>query len=94
MKVVKTYLCPSDPSHSKGLALTSNGGADLFAGSRYGANYFVFGNPDAGSDAFRVQGDHRIPASFPDGLSNTIFFTEVFVTCGNSGNLNTAAASL
>jgi len=94
MQVVKTYLCLSDPSHATGLALTSNGGANLFAGSSYAANYFVFGNPSAGSDAFRVQGDHRIPASFPDGLSNTIFFTEVYVTCGNTGNLSTAVASL
>jgi prepilin-type N-terminal cleavage/methylation domain-containing protein len=94
MDVIKTYLCPSDPSNTNGFAATSNGGSNLFAGSSYGANYFAFGNPSAGSDALRVQGDNRIPKSFPDGLSSTVFFGEVFVTCGNSGSLSTAVASL
>jgi prepilin-type N-terminal cleavage/methylation domain-containing protein len=94
MDVVKTYLCPSDPSHADGHAITTNGGANLYAGSSYGANYFAFGNPDAPSDALRVQGGNRIPMCFPDGVSNTVFFGEVYVTCGNSGMPSTAVASL
>src|SRR5262249_20099940 len=30
----------------------------------------------------------RIPASIPDGTSNTIFFAEVYGTCGNAGSLD------
>ncbi len=95
MQVIKTYICPSDPSNQNGMCVTTNGTANLFAGSSYGANYFAFGNPNAtGGDAYNVQGANSIPASFPDGLSNTIFFTEVFVTCGNSGNVGSDYASL
>ncbi|HEY7156449.1 MAG TPA: DUF1559 domain-containing protein [Gemmataceae bacterium] len=95
MKVVKTYICPSDPSHQNGMCQTPNGQANFFAGSSFGANYLAFGNPNAsGGDAANVQGSNRIPASFPDGLSNSIFFTEVYVTCGNSGNINSAHANL
>jgi prepilin-type N-terminal cleavage/methylation domain-containing protein len=95
MRVIKTYICPSDPSNQDGMSLTPNGAANYFAGSSYGANYFVFGNPNAsGGDAVNVQGANRLPASFPDGLSNTIFFSEVYVTCGNSGDSNSAYASL
>jgi len=30
----------------------------------------------------------RIPATIRDGTSNTVFFAEVFGTCGNGGNIN------
>ncbi len=84
--VVPTYICPADPSHSSGKCLTSHYSANTFGGSSYGANYYAFGNPeDPRGDHYNVQGANRIPASFPDGLSNTIFFTEVFVTCGATG---------
>src|SRR5262245_56867848 len=46
--VIKTYLCPSDPSNQHGMCMTPNGAANYFAGSSYGANYLAFGNPNAG----------------------------------------------
>ena len=92
---IKTYLCPSDPSvGSNGLSQTTNGGANSFAASCYSANYLVFGNPNATTDYYGVQGSNRIPSSIPDGLSNTIFFGEIYASCGSSGSPGSAAASL
>jgi prepilin-type N-terminal cleavage/methylation domain-containing protein/prepilin-type processing-associated H-X9-DG protein len=84
---VKTYLCPADPSTAPtGLSFTTYGGATGFAVGNYSANYLVFGNPNANSDLLRVQGTAVIPKSIPDGLSNTIFFGEVYGSCSPSGN--------
>jgi prepilin-type processing-associated H-X9-DG protein len=33
-----------------------------------------------------VKGYTTIPASFPDGLSNTVFYTEMYATCIPDGN--------
>jgi prepilin-type N-terminal cleavage/methylation domain-containing protein/prepilin-type processing-associated H-X9-DG protein len=81
---VKTFICPSDPSVSRGLSQTTNGGASGFAVSCYGANYLVFGNPNSSGDAACVQGTAAIPRSVPDGLSNTVFFGEVYGSCSLS----------
>jgi prepilin-type N-terminal cleavage/methylation domain-containing protein/prepilin-type processing-associated H-X9-DG protein len=87
-KVLKTYLCPSEPSPSSGngLCATTNQNANIWAIGNYGANYLVFGNPAAGS----TEGAARIPTSFPDGTSNTVVFGERYGTCGTSGNVNAA----
>ena len=81
-QVVPTYLCPSDPSYQDGKGSTTYGGANAWAASSYAGNNYVFGNPTAG----HALGQGTIPASIPDGLSNTVFFAEVFATCGNSGD--------
>jgi prepilin-type N-terminal cleavage/methylation domain-containing protein len=94
MQVVKSYICPADPSVANGYSMTTNGGSNGFAASSYGANYYVFGNPNAGSDYYCVQGSNSLPASIPDGLSNTIFFGEVYAGCGLWGNAGNAASSL
>ncbi len=47
------------------------------------ANYYAFGDPQTGS----TQGSNRIPATFQDGTSNTILFTEAYATCGWTGNI-------
>ncbi|HKI37564.1 MAG TPA: DUF1559 domain-containing protein [Gemmataceae bacterium] len=93
-QAVKTFLCPSDPSLAGGLSQTTYGGANGFAASCYSANYLVFGDPTAGSDYYCVQGKNRLPASIPDGLSNTIFFGEIYASCGLWGGPGYAAASL
>ncbi len=53
----------------------------------YAANYLVFGDTAART----AEGAARIPSSIPDGLSNTIFFTERYGTCGNTGNPDAAS---
>ena len=93
---IKTYICPSDPSVANGFSYTTNGGANGFAVSCYSANYLVFGNPKASGDYYCVQGTSAIPRSFPDGLSNTICFGEIYGSCSLStdpGN-GASAASL
>jgi prepilin-type N-terminal cleavage/methylation domain-containing protein len=98
MQVVKTYICPSDPTVGPtGMSQTTNGGANGFAASCYSANYLVFGNPNGGSDYACVQGSNALPRSIPDGLSNTIFFGEIYASCGIAGGnpgSGSAAASL
>jgi prepilin-type N-terminal cleavage/methylation domain-containing protein len=93
-QVVKTYLCPADPSVVNGYSQTVYGGANGFAASCYGANYLCFGNPGGRSDAACVQGVANLSRSFPDGLSNIVFFGEVYGSCGMWGNANYAAGSL
>jgi hypothetical protein len=92
---VPAFLCPSDPSTQNGLSMTTNGGANGFAVTNYAANYFVFGNPGGNSDSERMQGRNTF-ASIPDGTSNTIFFGEVYGSCGlsagNPASSQTAAA--
>lgn len=94
MRVVKTYLCTSDPSVKNGYSMTTDGGANSFAASCYGANYYVFGNPAGSNDPSCVQGKNSLARSIPDGLSNTVFFGEVFASCGNMGSPLLATASL
>ena len=89
--VIPIYNCPSDPSaRPDGQGNTTHGGADKWAASNYAANYFVFGNPAAPANTPRLeQGTSKFSKSFPDGLSNVIFFTERYGTCGNLGTQNT-----
>lgn len=85
-RVIKTYICPSDPSISNGMNTTQHGGAMYWAASCYGGNNYVFGDPPAGR-TFPL-GRKDLNASVPDGLSNTVFYAELYGTCGNGGNLH------
>src|SRR5262249_15691020 len=69
---IPCYLCPSDASSAGGMSRTANQGANIWGAANYAANYFVFGNPSLAS----TEGANRIPQSFPDGVSNTIFYAE------------------
>ncbi len=91
-QVIPTLICPSDPANDSGKAATTYAGANNWAVSCYGANNYVFGNPAKGT----ADGQTRMPAGVPDGLSNTVFFAEMYATCGNSGDPNgwTTYASL
>jgi prepilin-type processing-associated H-X9-DG protein len=91
---IKTYECPSEPSPSGATGMGISGtsfytGADLWAISNYAGNFLVFGNPNAST----TEGSARIPASFPDGLSNTILFAERYANCYD-GSLPWWAGSL
>ena len=92
--VIKTYLCPSDPSVNNGYCTTTYTGADSFAAGCYGANYYIFGNPNGDNDSWCVQGANALPRSIPDGLSNTLFFGEVYASCGLWGDASFAFGSL
>jgi len=77
--LVKTYVCPSDPSASSG----------VFGTASYGANLLVFGNgtsaPGA-SLAFKYN-TSSLPRGFGDGTSNTILFVERYQNCLGIPNL-------
>jgi type II secretory pathway pseudopilin PulG len=82
---VKTFQCPSDPSMQNGFPAgqpTANGAPE--AGASYGCNFFAFGTAVGGPypvSSYKLWGANSIPASFPDGLSNTAFFTEKYARC-------------
>ena len=90
--VIKTYICPSDSSSPSGFCTTPNGGANNWAAANYAANHYVFGDPPSGR-AYSL-GKKDMNATVPDGLSNTVFFAEVYGTCGNTGSLSSAYGSL
>jgi prepilin-type N-terminal cleavage/methylation domain-containing protein len=103
--VVKTYLCPSDPSRSGTDQAPNN-----WALCSYAANALAFSQTTrdppgdfmscyvpgprvtAGNHAMQryplTTGGKRLGASFPDGLTNTIFFTERYALCSPDGNGN------
>jgi hypothetical protein len=85
----KGYICPSDPSYSPQLC------TDLIYGyqwstSSYAGNFLLFGVLDpTNTIIITYQSASTIPASLPDGTSNTILFAERYATC----NLNSASLS-
>jgi prepilin-type N-terminal cleavage/methylation domain-containing protein len=83
---VKTYVCPADPSATA--AGFAAGKSNNFGAGCYAANVQVFGvvsNPTAGTVS-SYQGSAQIPASFPDGTSQTILFAEKYAACGKGGS--------
>jgi hypothetical protein len=107
--VVKTYLCPSDPSlgnnHSPGGWALCSYAANALAFSQ--ATYDTPGNyltcyvhgPRVTSTNYATQlyplttGGKRIAGSFPDGMSNTIFWTEKYGICSPDANGDNGGAS-
>jgi prepilin-type N-terminal cleavage/methylation domain-containing protein/prepilin-type processing-associated H-X9-DG protein len=93
--VVKTYVCPSDPS-APGGTLADAANVGLFtplAKTNYGANAQVFatcGGPP-GYTCTGTPGQPSIPGTFADGTSNTIIFTEKYGQCEAKTSLNGGA---
>ena len=78
-QVVKTYLSPADPS------LPSNGRTWFNRpATSYSANWHVFGG--GWGEDWQIGGKARIPASIPDGTSNTIAFMDRPAICGRPGS--------
>jgi prepilin-type N-terminal cleavage/methylation domain-containing protein len=80
----KVYQAPGDPS------LPPEGRAwdwwGLRGSTSYSANWHAFGG--GWDEDWQIGGKARIPASFPDGLSNTIGYFEWYSICGDN-NLST-----
>jgi prepilin-type N-terminal cleavage/methylation domain-containing protein len=85
-RAVKTFVCPSDTTNTNGMCQTTYGGANNWGSTNYAGNNYVFGDPPKGLTY--TGGKKDMNAAVPDGLSNTIFFAEIYATCGNGGALN------
>jgi prepilin-type N-terminal cleavage/methylation domain-containing protein len=88
---IRTFQCPSDNSTTNGKSQTANGGANAWGVNNYGANYLVFGNPNAANSSLRVQGAAHFPTTLEDGATNTILFAERYGTCGQGGSVNSSS---
>ena len=83
--IVKTYVAPGDPSVPGNMLTWGNRPA-----TSYASNGFVFGDDGGGNYAgYSIPngngGYGRIPATIPDGTSNTISYGERFCICTTSG---------
>jgi prepilin-type N-terminal cleavage/methylation domain-containing protein len=79
-QVVKTFICPSDPSQSTpsggcGVMNGDNIQRDNYGSSCYAANVMVF-NP---------RGSASIEVAMSDGTANTVMFAERFKNCSPDG---------
>lgn len=86
---IKVYQCPSDATLKSATTAIPNSTSASFAS--YAANAQVFGTilTKPGAPAvlsFKWQGGTHIPTDVPDGLSNTIFWTEKVAFCSNNGS--------
>jgi prepilin-type N-terminal cleavage/methylation domain-containing protein/prepilin-type processing-associated H-X9-DG protein len=92
--VIPAYLCPTDPT-APDAGLWPRGGQPAgytefgnWAFSNYGANFQVFGNPDAGNNAgANFDGNKPKMASLLDGTAYTMVFAEKLRRCGSYGSL-------
>jgi prepilin-type N-terminal cleavage/methylation domain-containing protein len=87
--LVKPYICPSDPSVGYAQTITWSGHTWGQGDATYACNFQLFGNPN-GTGYWYWNSQARLPASFPDGTSNTILFAEKYAGCGPnapSGNI-------
>ncbi|MBI1833156.1 MAG: DUF1559 domain-containing protein [Planctomycetes bacterium] len=89
-KVIPVLLCPADGSTLNGKCQTSYGGANAWGATNYGANYLALGNPKQGNTIAA----NKISANFPDGLSGTVLFAEVYGTCGWTNDITFMYGSL
>jgi len=81
-KVVKTYLCPSDPS-SPGSGIQEWGWGCL----GYSANFMVLGQPSNQQTGGIAgwQGSANLNSTFVDGTSNTLLIGEKYCRCNGQG---------
>jgi prepilin-type N-terminal cleavage/methylation domain-containing protein len=73
---LKVFMSPADPTMpTSGIVMSMMmGGA--YGGCSYASNYLIFGSTPGGQA--------KIPASFPDGTSNTLLFAERYTDCNGT----------
>ncbi len=91
---IKVLVCPSDPSGTSNGTVPDPGGNGFVWGvCNYAFNSLVFSNingityttpPTSTGQTYDPQGAARIPASIPDGTSNTILASEKYAQCTNA----------
>jgi len=88
---IKTYLCPSDISAPGGGFQGTTAAYSGSAVSNYAGNDLVFGGPIQGV-TYPLK-KRPIDIVSVNGLSNTVFFAEVYGTCGSTaGGTNTLSS--
>jgi prepilin-type processing-associated H-X9-DG protein len=89
-KVIRGFICPSDPSAQAVPALAPNS----WGGASYGGNFLAFANPHpvtiddpdglGGSGTLGVWANCAVvPLSFSKGASTTVLAAEKYLACGN-----------
>jgi prepilin-type N-terminal cleavage/methylation domain-containing protein/prepilin-type processing-associated H-X9-DG protein len=85
-KIIKTYLCPSDPNNEPAPTWTNG-----WVVSNYVANHDAFHNPNDGGwmGNWHVPNSYQasIDATYKDGTSNTLGVTEAYARCASTGTL-------
>ena len=76
--IVKTFIAPGDPTVPASGQTWGNRGANSYA-----ANWYAFGG--GWGEDWQSGGNARIPSTFPDGLSQTVGYSERFAVCGTNG---------
>jgi prepilin-type N-terminal cleavage/methylation domain-containing protein/prepilin-type processing-associated H-X9-DG protein len=97
---IKPLVCPSDPSASNGTVPDPGGGGFVWGVSNVVFNTIIFSQGGSGHNGFtqttppmpdgqsyEPYGAARIPASIPDGTSNTILAAEKYALCENGTSL-------
>jgi prepilin-type N-terminal cleavage/methylation domain-containing protein len=90
MQPLKNFQSPADPTVSNGLG--QNTGRPI---TSYDDNGFVFSGAGVGAlnDDWNQVSSARLPATFPDGTSNTIILCEHRASCGGCDGLWTESNS-
>lgn len=91
-EVIKNIICPNDLTHKNGRCLTTHGGATNWGITSYGGNNYVLGDP-ANNRTYSLD-KNEMSRIVTDGLANTVFLAEMYGTCGNTGDINSAWGTL
>jgi prepilin-type N-terminal cleavage/methylation domain-containing protein len=77
--ILKVFQAPNDPTMpADGRTWLSGNGRGA---NSYACNWHAFGG--GWNEDWQIGGKARLPASFPDGTSNTIGYFERYAVCGN-----------
>jgi len=85
--VVKTYMCPADPTMNAGLVTAGAGG---WAGTSYAPNYYIFGIAGITRNGQYCTGSPWGIGNIPDGTSQTVAVVERYASFNVYGWSNAA----